>query len=685
MGWFRSASKKKKKKKKNWLWEKEKLYPSIKKQKKEKEESYVPKTMNVRDVYSLPQTMYNSWILNNPDKKHFFSSHFIDNIYKVHRPGKLTNRKGNVPIQEVAKWCKIAKSEGVTDAFVLIPDRDLDEYYAIVQRDPKNPAKDILIKSGKEILFDVYDAYEIKVHHFPIKDFGTPRFSSMIRACMDLQKASQEAEAKNGKVVVHCSAGIGRTGLMTSCYLVYTDRLTVDDIKAVEEDSSSINPKGFHYILPKKRPELSDIQKKIWYDTKGQLDFILDFAELKQETEESGHKLSDPEVIEETEKDDIYYENIEAQKQHQQPLGWSHNIEVQDIPEEDFWSSGPKQNDDDIDYVDEEDDIVRDANGNWMLRSELEGLGEIKNEPNIYDPDLPSEYYTPTWERDRIDQLKKRKSKRDYLWSEKENKWKEVDPFEEEDKWDEQLGDEPLDEIPLEELSDEEWAERFRNDTDFDTKELDKWTNEFDSFYKNKNYSYNYKIHPVQKYSGLFKGSRPGYPTGKSGGTVPNGIVEDFTEELINNGITDIFVFLSDEEIQKYYKNDLFPIYSESGMIDIHHYPIVDYGVPSLKEAMRFAEDLDNVLSSGKKAFLHCSAGIGRTGIMIGVYEIYKGENRPTSYGQSKNQGQFLNDFKLILDAQRKDEWIEPEIIEEETQAPEIDTILPDEIDDENQ
>jgi atypical dual specificity phosphatase len=52
------------------------------------------------------------------------------------------------------------------------------------------------------------------------------------------------------------------------------------------------------------------------------------------------------------------------------------------------------------------------------------------------------------------------------------------------------------------------------------------------------------------------------------------------------------------------------------------HFPVVDMSVPSLDDAGRIIEEIDN---HDGPVMLHCAAGIGRTGTMIGLYLVHRG------------------------------------------------------------
>ncbi len=79
------------------------------------------------------------------------------------------------------------------------------------------------------------------------------------------------------------------------------------------------------------------------------------------------------------------------------------------------------------------------------------------------------------------------------------------------------------------------------------------------------------------------------------------------------------------------------------------HFPVVDMSVPSLEAAGRIMDEIDN---HEGPVMLHCAAGIGRTGTMIGLYLVHRGmdpedairtvrKKRPGSI-QTRSQERFI-------------------------------------------
>ncbi|HEY9723521.1 MAG TPA: dual specificity protein phosphatase family protein [Oscillatoriaceae cyanobacterium] len=59
-------------------------------------------------------------------------------------------------------------------------------------------------------------------HHLPVIDFAAPEHTQTLRFCELMDRAEKAGQ----RVVVHCLAGIGRTGTFIAAYLMWRDGLT---------------------------------------------------------------------------------------------------------------------------------------------------------------------------------------------------------------------------------------------------------------------------------------------------------------------------------------------------------------------------------------------------------------------------------------------------------------------------
>ena len=57
-----------------------------------------------------------------------------------------------------------------------------------------------------------------------------------------------------------------------------------------------------------------------------------------------------------------------------------------------------------------------------------------------------------------------------------------------------------------------------------------------------------------------------------------------------------------------------------------HNFPIGDFGLPTTENMMKILNTLDESLIAGRKVYLHCWGGIGRTGTTVGCYLVRHGK-----------------------------------------------------------
>jgi len=104
----------------------------------------------------------------------------------------------------LSAWIEFMQAEGVERVCCLLPGRRLDDCGAILDR-----------------YGDVFG--ESKVHHAPIPDQHLLPEVQLIEDILPFLVTARDAEER---VVVHCLAGIGRTGQVLAAWLVYNHGYT---------------------------------------------------------------------------------------------------------------------------------------------------------------------------------------------------------------------------------------------------------------------------------------------------------------------------------------------------------------------------------------------------------------------------------------------------------------------------
>jgi len=110
-----------------------------------------------------------------------------------------------------------------------------------------------------------------------------------------------------------------------------------------------------------------------------------------------------------------------------------------------------------------------------------------------------------------------------------------------------------------------------------------------------------------------------------------NDNLKKFLGFMLKNNINTVVSLLSMKDIYDFYGFNLIKLYEKFGL-SVIHYPIEDFSVP--KDMMQFDNFIDDVGQALKKGsiLIHCSAGLGRTGLVTSAILIkYLGYNSEKS------------------------------------------------------
>ena len=97
-------------------------------------------------------------------------------------------------------------------------------------------------------------------------------------------------------------------------------------------------------------------------------------------------------------------------------------------------------------------------------------------------------------------------------------------------------------------------------------------------------------------------------------------------QALVDSGVRHVVNLVEEERVDLYgrpidYPSRLASIASDMGIeVSYSHNPVTDLGIPSREKMKSILDDVDAAIEGGKTVYVHCLAGIGRTGSVVGCY-----------------------------------------------------------------
>jgi|GEM_PF-1973188 len=146
----------------------------------------------------------------------------------------------------------------------------------------------------------------------------------------------------------------------------------------------------------------------------------------------------------------------------------------------------------------------------------------------------------------------------------------------------------------------------------------------------------------------LYRSCRPGYPL--SDVSVEG--IDSYIKDWAKHKITHVLCLLTDGEQLWYYGRDLLGFYRRRGF-KVIKMPIPDHGSMRMEHAKRTCEQVAKALGEkGTRVLVHCSAGMGRTSMVLGCVAAYMSVCGPlrgvkgTGIPQTHSQEQLISEYR---------------------------------------
>jgi hypothetical protein len=92
--------------------------------------------------------------------------------------------------------------------------------------------------------------------------------------------------------------------------------------------------------------------------------------------------------------------------------------------------------------------------------------------------------------------------------------------------------------------------------------------------------------------------------------------------------------------------------------IHYQRFPIQDKGLPSSETMAAILEAIDTAIAQGRKVYIHCHGGVGRTGTVVGCYLVHLGLDGKTALQRLKELYRSSEQFDFFPYVPETDEQV---------------------------